>query len=206
MTIRSTSVIHSVHCTLVVLVAGATAVASVAAAKPVKPSRPRAMNLFASAGYLFEVNRQQCGVKNDGEICVAFAGSPVGGGGFWPKGTPDQYIFNSGLQIAGIVDPAAGFPWAADTGGYLFFNASGGEGGKGLDFVYDRLNPADVAAWPNGAVVRGGISSGGIYNDALIGLPAISQGDAWTRYWEGDPSQIAGREHPLGIAIWLGSP
>src|SRR5881409_2418198 len=85
-----------------------------AAARPVtnRPVRSRALNLFAAAGLLLEVNRQVCGLANSGQVCVAFAGSPVGGGGFWPKGTPDQYIFASGLQLAGIVDPAAGFSWA----------------------------------------------------------------------------------------------
>jgi len=97
---RSTSSIRSVRAALLVAFAGATLGASVAAAKP---TRPRASRLFASAGYLFQVNQQVCGVDNIGEICVAFAGSPVGGGGFWPKGTPDQYIFNSGLQLAGII-------------------------------------------------------------------------------------------------------
>src|SRR6266511_4697328 len=83
------------------LLVGALGV-SAAAAKPGRPGRPRAMNLFAAAGLLLEVNQQQCGITNIGEVCASFAGSPVGGGGFWPKGTPDQYIFNSGLQVAGI--------------------------------------------------------------------------------------------------------
>src|SRR6266545_692939 len=201
MTMRSTSVIHSVHCTLVVLVAGATAVASVAAAKPVKPSRPRAMNLFASAGYLFEVNRQQCGVKNDGEICVAFAGSPVGGGGFWPKGTPDQYIFNSGLQIAGIISRSAGFAWAGDTSGAYFFDARGDQlAGNPLSLLFSRLVPADVSAWGTAPPTKAVLDTS-IYNAVLIGSDAISQGDVFVRYWEGDPVALTGREHPMGIAV-----
>src|SRR5919108_1082850 len=90
-------------------------VASAAAAKPVpRPGRPRALNLFATSGLLLEANRIACGIDNIGQVCVAFSGSPVGGGGFWPKGTPDQYIFNSGLQLAGSVDPAAPFAWGGD--------------------------------------------------------------------------------------------
>ncbi|HEU5262067.1 MAG TPA: hypothetical protein VFU41_11665, partial [Gemmatimonadales bacterium] len=181
---------------LLVSLGAASVGASAVEAKP-RPGRPRAKNLFAASGLFFQVNRQGCGIDNVGQVCVAFAGSPVGGGSFWPKGTPDQYVFNSGLQLAGIVDPAAAFPWAADTGGFLFFNASGGEGGKGLDFVYNRLNPVDVAAWPNGAIVR----DASIYNASLLDFEAISQGDAWTRYWEGDPTLAAGRDHPLGIAV-----
>src|SRR3989454_5423763 len=186
MTMRSTSLIRSVRAFFAVLVVGATAASSVAAAKPIKPTRPRAMNLFSSAGYLFEVNRQQCGLKNDGEVWVAFSGSPVGGGGFWPKGTPDQYIFNSGLQIAGVIpDTAAGgksaFQWAGDTVGAFFFDARGDQGaGEGLTLAYSRLDPNDVAAWPNGAKVR----DPALYHPQLLGQPAVSQGDVWMRYWE----------------------
>src|SRR5438128_1117592 len=142
---RSTSSIRSVRAALLVAFAGATLGASVAAAKP---TRPRASRLFASAGYLFQVNQQVCGVDNIGEICVAFAGSPVGGGGFWPKGTPDQYIFNSGLQIAGIVSRTAGFAWAGDTSGAFFFDARGDQlMGNPLSLIFSRLVPQDVAAW-----------------------------------------------------------
>src|SRR5205823_12405919 len=155
MTMGSTSFWHSVRAVLVCLVVGTTGATSLAAAKPIKPIRSQAMNLFSAAGYLFQVNRQQCGLKNDGEVCVAFAGSPVGGGGFWPKGTPDQYIFNSGLQIAGLVDPASGFSWAGDTIGAYFFDGRGDQtSGEGLTGWYNALDPADLAAWPNGAIVR----------------------------------------------------
>src|SRR2546426_11433411 len=144
MTMRSTSLIRSVRAFFALLVVGATAASAVAAAKPIRPTRPRAMNLFSSAGYLFEVNRQQCGLKNDGEVCVAFAGSPVGGGGFWPKGTPDQYIFNSGLQIAGIISRTSGFAWSGDTSGAFFFDARGDQlMGNPLSLLFSRIVPAD---------------------------------------------------------------
>src|SRR2546426_4546872 len=52
---RSTSSIRSVRAALLVAFAGATLGASVAAAKP---TRPRASRLFASAGYLFQVNQR----------------------------------------------------------------------------------------------------------------------------------------------------
>src|SRR5712691_5086888 len=105
----------------------ALGLASIAAAKPVpsRPGRPRALNLFATSGLLLQANRHACGIDNIGQVCVAFSGSPVGGGGFWPKGTPDQYIFNSGLQIAAVIDPAAGFTWAGDTSGAFFFDPRG---------------------------------------------------------------------------------
>jgi len=96
-----------------------------AAAKPVQPRRPRASNLFAAAGLLLDVNRQVCGLANSGQVCVAFAGSPVGGGGFWPKGTPDQYTFQSGIQLAGVIPSIPGFAWSGDTIGAYFVDTRG---------------------------------------------------------------------------------
>ncbi len=172
---------------------------TVAAAKPPEGvRRPRALNLFANAGLLFQVNRQQCGLDNRGQVCVQFAGSPVGGGGFWPKGTPDQYIFNSGLQLAGVIPTNAGFTWAGDTVGAYFFDARGTQlQGAGLTGVFNRLDPGDAANWPNGAIVR----DPAIYNPVLLGRAAISQGDAWVRYWEGDPAFLSGRTHPMGVLV-----
>ncbi len=119
----------------------------------------------------------------------------------WPKGTPDQYIFNSGLQLAGVVDPAAGFQWAGDTIGAYFFDARGDQGaGDGLSLVYSRLVPADVAAWSQPGFTKK-VLDPAIYNPLLVGRDAISQGDVWVRYWEGDPVFLTGRTHPMGIAV-----
>jgi len=201
MTMRATSVMRSVWAVSALLVLGATAATSVAAAKPGKPTRPGALNLFASAGYLFEVNRQQCGLLNSGVVCAAFAGSPVGGGGFWPKGTPDQYIFWSGLQIAGIVARNAGFAWAGDTSGAFFVDFRGDQvGGSPLSQIFSRLDPTDVATWGTAPPTKTVLDTS-IYSPLLIGRDGISQGDVFVRYWEGDPVRLTGREHPLGIAV-----
>ena len=172
--------------------------ASVAVAKPApKPGR-RVLDLFATSGLLLEANRIQCGLDNVGQVCVAFSGSPVGGGGFWPKGTPDQYIFASGLQLAGIVDPAAGFTWAGDTAGAFFFDPRGDQrDGAPLGQIFNSLDPSDLASWPTGAMVR----DPAIYNNVLLGQKKISDGDSWVRYWEGDPVKLGGREHPMGIMV-----
>jgi hypothetical protein len=171
-------------------------VVSVAAARPV-PGR-RALNLFATSGLLLQANRLQCGIDNVGQVCVAFNGSPVGGGGFWPRGTPDQYIFNSGLQIAGIIDPAAGFAWAGDTAGAYFFDPRGDQrDGDALGQIYSSIDPNDLANWPAGAIVR----DPAIYNSVLLGQKSISDGDSWVRYWEGNPVELGGREHPVGIMV-----
>src|SRR5438034_6957260 len=201
MTMRATSLIRSMQAFLALLLVGATGATSVVAAKPVKPSRPRAMNLFSSAGYLFEVNRQQCGLLNTGVVCAAFAGSPVGGGGFWPKGTPDQYIFWSGLQMAGIVSRTSGFAWAGDTSGAYFVDFRGDQqAGNPLSLIFSRLVPQDVAAWSTTPPTKTVLDTS-IYNPVLIGSDAISQGDVFVRYWEGDPVALTGREHPMGIAV-----
>src|SRR5882762_9919840 len=171
-----------------------------AAARPLpnQPRRPRATNLFAAAGLLLDVNRQVCGLANTGQVCVAFAGSPVGGGGFWPKGTPDQYIFQSGIQLAGVIPTNAGFAWAGDTIGAYFVNTSGGgEHGDGLSLIYNSLNAQDAASWPNGAYIRDTT----LFDRVLIGRKSASQGDSWVREWEGDPALTSGRTHPMGIVI-----
>lgn len=176
----------------------AFALASVAGAEPAPRPGRRALNLFASSGLLLEANRVQCGLDNVGQVCVAFSGSPVGGGGFWPKGTPDQYIFNSGLQLAGIVDPAAGFAWAGDTAGAFFFDPRGDQGaGDALGQIFSSLDLNDLDTWPNGGIVR----DAAIYDEALLGQSRISDGDSWVRYWEGNPVQLGGREHPMGIMV-----
>jgi hypothetical protein len=177
---------------------GLATVTTVAAAKPGRPGS-RALNLFASSGLLLEANRLQCGIDNVGQVCVAFSGSPVGGGGFWPKGTHDQYIFNSGLQLAAVVDPGAGFAWAGDTTGAWFFDPRGDQAsGDPLGSIYNSLDPADFPDnWPNGAMVR----DPAIYDQALLGQRKISDGDSWVRYWEGNPIQLGGREHPMGIMV-----
>ncbi len=186
--------------TSVVVSLAVLGLANVASAKP-EPTRPgrRPLNLFASSGLLLEANRVQCGIDNVGQVCVAFSGSPVGGGGFWPKGTVDQYIFNSGLQLAAVVDPAAGFAWAGDTAGAWYFDPRGDQAsGDPLGSIYNSLDPADFPAnWPNGATVR----DASIYNAALLGQQKISDGDSWVRYWEGNPIQLGGREHPMGIMV-----
>jgi hypothetical protein len=179
---------------------GITVGVAVAAARPV-PERPRArrtLNLFAVTNAVMDVNRVYCGINNLGELCVDPTNSPVLGGGFWPKGTPDQYIFNSGLQLAGVIDNAAGFSWAGDTVGAFFFDARGTQvQGDAVTLVYNSLDPQDAAAWPNGAVIR----DTALFASVLIDRPTASQQDLWTRAWDGNPALIAGRTHPMGILV-----
>jgi hypothetical protein len=183
----------------------ATAAATIAAAGPgpERPRRRRAANLFAVTNAVMNVNRVFCGINNLGELCVDPTNSPVVGGGFWPKGSPDQYIFNSGLQLAGVIPSTAGggkpaFAWAGDTVGAYFFDARGTQvAGDAITLVYNSLDPADGAAWPNGAKVR----DTSLYNTVLLDRDNISQQDLWTRAWDGNPAFLSGRTHPMGILV-----
>ena len=88
-----------------------------------RPRARRVLHLFSGFLGRQNVNRFDCGLNAVGMVCVDPQGSTTVGGGFWPKGTPDQYVFNSGLQLAGIVNPGiSGFSWAGDTVGAFFFD------------------------------------------------------------------------------------
>ncbi len=185
------------------LAAGATAAAKPAPGRPAKRS---GMNLFALTFGVMDVNRMFCGINNIGEICVDPNNSPVVGGGFWPKGTPDQYIFNTGLQLAGVIRFPGGkpaFAWAGDTTGAFFMDPRGDQAeGDPITLVYNSLDAGDAASWPNGAYVR----DTAIYDTSLVkaaagGLVGISQEDLWVRTWDGNPAFLSGRTHPMGILV-----
>jgi hypothetical protein len=187
------------------MVVGAAAVVTAPPADA-RPSRrgtrsaaSSAFNLFASTTLGFEINRVYCGLRAIGETCVDITGSPVLGGGSWPRGSGDQYIFNSGLQIAGIISSAdPNFAWAGDTVGSWFMDPSGQQqSGEGITDIYSTLNPDDVANWPSAATIK----DTSLYDSVLIGRTAISQQDIWWRYWDGNPNQITGRPHPAGILV-----
>jgi hypothetical protein len=171
-----------------------------AAAKP-EPGKKRGFRLFAGALGALTVNRVYCGLNSAGEICVDSLGSSTIGGGFWPRGTGDQYVFNSGLQIAGIIGPDGG-PWAGHTTGAFFFNARGGNDGQEVEPIFNATNPDDVANWPEAANVPTELAAeDNLFNPLLRGRVSASQGDIWYIAWDGNPAQIASRPHPLGIAI-----
>jgi hypothetical protein len=194
-----------------VALALSAAVSGVATAKP-KPGKPSSgFRLFARSLGALTINRIYCGLSASGEVCVDSTNSSTIGGGFWPKGTPDQYVFNSGIQVAGIVDPAAGFAWAGDTTGGQLFNPRGDNHGESIEPIYNMSNPADFAFVADttagcnevcrAAKVPVGDPSETLYNPLLRGRPSASQGDVWFVSWEGNPSFSAGRKHPLGILV-----
>ena len=203
------------------------AVAPLAEARP-RPKPGRGFRLLAAAERFFDVNRVSCRLLSNGELCRS--ASTTVGGGTWPKGSPDQYIFAGGLQIAGIIDPSQpksvnGF--AGDTAGAFFYNTSGTGNAISLQPIFAANDPADAASWPTEALVPcsdpatttipGGIPpetiarctangvgtdpTGDLFDPALQGTISASQGDHWFLGWEGDPSNIASRRHPLGILV-----
>jgi hypothetical protein len=192
----------------------AVALCSIASTAEAKPKRP-GFRLFASAVNVFDVNNVQCQLFSNGQICAS--GSSTVGAGIWPRGTADQYIFAAGINVAGIIEPGdrSVNGWAGDTVG-AFFNNTSVTSNSGLEVrpIFDATDPADAAAWPDEARVPcsvgstkpecaalGGDAQGDLYDAALQGGITASQGDRWMLYWEGDPSSLTFRTHPMGLVV-----
>ncbi|OLC99046.1 MAG: hypothetical protein AUI88_02455 [Gemmatimonadetes bacterium 13_1_40CM_3_70_8] len=181
------------------LTAVGLALAVTTAAAGPRPGARRAVNLFSGVLGRINGNRWDCGLDNFGHICVDPNGSTTVGGGFWPKGTPDQYVFGSGMQVAGIIANTAGLAWSNDTTAAFFEDPSGThENGDKLSLIWNSSNTSDAANWPVNAFVPNDPS---LYDPLLIGRKAASQQDTWQWYWDGNPNFNAGRKHPLGIVI-----
>ncbi len=187
--------IRSAACAMVALVL----CASISSATP-KPGVARHNSLFAGFLGRMNVNKWDCGLDATGHVCVDPNGSTTVGGGFWPRGTPDQYVFGSGIQVAGVVDPTlTSFPWHGDTTAAFFEDPSGThENGSALSLIWQSTNPSDLGTWPQIAYVPNDTS---LYSPVLIGQKTASQEDVWARYWDGDPNKNAGRPHPLGVLV-----
>jgi len=210
--LRSRTVLLAALCSLGLAVVAPTASAAVAPAKP-KPGVPgkRGFRLFARTLGAMTVNRVLCGLNSDGEVCVDSTNSSTIGGGFWPKGTADQYVFNSGLQIAGIIGSDANPEWVGDTTGAFFFDPKGTtQHGEQVEPIYNTSGADDFAFISDPAAtdpvaiaarVPNGDATADLYNPLLRGRTAASQGDVWWLSWDGNPSLNAGRPHPLGILV-----
>ena len=165
-------------------------------------------NLAAGPTTVLAVNQWQCGLNSEGDTCTDVFDSPTGGGGFWPTGSPNQYMFNSGIQVVGIIPADAGFEWAGDTVGAFFMDASGNYAhGTAITDIYNSLDAADVENWPTpGSIpdfpfLSGIIDDTSMFNPVLIGRKSASQQDSWVAYWDGDPAKTGGRTHPMGIVV-----
>lgn len=190
---------RGLRCAMLVVL-GVFLTAPAATGGPVPGARRRALTLFSGFLGRMNVNRWDCGLDATGHVCVDPNGSTTVGGGFWPRGTPDQYVFGSGIQVAGVIDPSlTTFAWHGDTTAAFFEDPSGfHENGEQLSLIWQTNNAADAANWPRDAAVPNDPS---LYAPVLIGKKAASQGDAWARYWDGNPNKNAGRPHPLGVLV-----
>jgi len=184
---------------------------AVATAKPEPGAKGKGgFRLFARSLGAMTVNRVYLGLNSDGEVGVDSTNSSTIGGGFWPKGTPDQYIFNSGLQIAGVISNPGG-AWDNDTTGAFFFDPKGTtQHGVEVEPIYNTTNPDDFAAIRDaapGSDIAAGRVPGGTDANASLYVPLLqdrvqaSQGDVWFMSWDGNPSLNAGRKHPLGVVV-----
>ncbi len=168
--------------------------------RTVRPTAAHGFNLFAGQVQLkSNVNRVECGLNVLGEQCVDATNSPTLGGGFWPKGSPDQYNFNGGLQVAAIIPGnRANFPWSGDTVGAYFFDGRGDQTvGQGVTNIYSSNIQDDLNNWPSAAYVKDPT----LFDPALLGLKAMSQQDTWVRYWDGNVNLLTGRDHPMGLLV-----
>ena len=195
---RSTSYTRAAVTVIALALGALPLVVAPAAAKPSDAVRRRAFSLFAIPIDILQVNNIFCPVSNRGKVCVNQNDNPLLEGGFWPRGTPDSYIYNSGLQIGGVILNSPFAAGAADTVGVYFMDPRGSQfEGEGLTNVFNSANTSDQAAWPVGAVAR----DPAIYNPVLLGKKFVSQQDLWVRVWDGNPANTIGGSHPLGIVV-----
>ena len=187
---------------LVALALMLAAPAAGATALPERPIKKSGFRLLARASGSLKVNQVQCGLISNGQICVDSTGSSTIPGSVWPKGTNNQYTFNSGISLAGIVGdemPA----WAGDTIGAFFFEGSGFLlNGEQVEPIYNASDAADLAQWPEFAKVPGvGDSVASIYDPLLQNQISASQGDVYFLTWDGNPARVNGRIHPMGVVV-----
>jgi hypothetical protein len=195
---RSTSSTRAAATVLLLALGVMPLVVAPAAAKPSDTARRRAFNLFSVPIDILQVNNLFCPVSNRGKVCVNQNDNPLLEGGFWPRGTPDSYIYNSGLQIGGIIPNSPFTAGTADTVGVYFMDPRGSQfEGEGVTNVFNSANTADQSAWPNGAIAR----DPSLYNAVLLGKKVVSQQDLWVRVWDGNPANSIGGAHPLGIVV-----
>jgi len=103
------------------LAAGAVAIGDVSpeAKRDGARNSRQSLSLFSTPIITLRTNQIECGIDNRGNVCSNVFNSPTAAGGAWPVGSPNAYIYNTGLQIAGIMGEDAG-PWANDTVGAYF--------------------------------------------------------------------------------------
>ena len=189
---------------------------------PAKGRHISSFSLAAGPGATVRVNQFQCGLLSTGPVCADPTSNPNLSGGFWPTGSANGQMYSAGVQIQGFTpmdencttvsrltsNTPTCFPWSGDTAGAVFYGFGGGAPhGTPLTPIYDALDAADLAAWPTAGVlpsfpeVTGLLTDTSMFSPVLIGSKTASQQDTWVAYWDGDPSKLTGRTHPMGILV-----
>lgn len=176
---------------------------SSAEARPGPGEKSGGFRLFARSVGFINTNRVFYGLTTRGEIGTDSSGAGTAGGGYWPRGTNNEYMFNAGFQFAGIIGgskPAN--PWGGDTTGAMLFDATGPrKHGAEVTPIYRGQDPADVAIWPEVGLVPEGDDGELLFDPLLRGQVNASQGDVYWITWDGDPAFISSRPHPLGLLV-----
>lgn len=174
-----------------------------------KPGSP--FNLASSSTYLLNHNAWVCGLAQIGNVCSSAVGSSVGGGGFWPAGTANQYVFNSGLQVGALIGPDGGAA-AGDTVATFFFHASGpgastttpfweqvgdGSGCRATTcapgYIYASDRQIDLDNWPEECYID---------NPVFGRVKTLSELDTCVQYWDGDPTASHFTDsYPMGLLV-----
>ena len=147
------------------------------------------------------------------------------GGGEWPAGSGNMYIYGAGIWIGTLKKSARGKDTLA-TIGYnpnsgksemtpgCYDNAPGGYGSREFErvYLYPEDWPPDTGAFPAG--LRGGretplrLTGDPNFRDSFYYVPrgAVSSGDAWTVYNDRDPAQhvasLNPTPRPIGIEVY----
>jgi hypothetical protein len=145
-------------------------------------------------------NRVHYGVRAEGVIGVDPINSTAITVGYWPRGTGNQYIFASGLQVSGIIGGTQPVnPWAGDTTAAFFQDNSGLRlHGTAATSLHNAAKPEHLAQWPQAGYVPYG-ANGASFHETLRGRASAGDADVWWITWDGDPDRNSGRPHPLGI-------
>jgi len=155
--------------------------------------RQRSPFNMAAAGetqFTLNINNWLCGINDQGQNCVNTFGSTTGGGGFWPIGTTNQYIFDFGLQIAARDPINPGRFVAMHCFNVSATQASCTPSGQG---IFHSDNPADLEAWPEACY---------LWNPQTgERVKTLSQLDTCVQYTDFDPAFTVPGGHPMGIEV-----
>src|SRR6185369_10456003 len=126
------------------------------------------------------INRVFMGIVSRGQVGADSSGAGTIQGGYWPRGTVDNYVYGAGLEVAGVVHgtKSASNPWGGDTTMGKFEDPIGTQQhGSEVTKIYNSVIPDDNANWPAYAFVPQGDSSELLFDPLLRGRLSASQGD-----------------------------